>query len=77
MMPFISGEELQRLREKYKPGTRVEILHMDDIQAPPAGTRGTVRGVDDAGDILITWDTGSTLKLLIGVDDFREVNNDD
>ena len=77
MMPFISKEERQRLREKYKPGTRVEILHMDDIQAPPAGTRGVIRGVDDAGDLLITWDTGSTLKLIIGVDDFRVVNDDD
>ena len=77
MMPFISGEELQRLREKYKPGTHVELLHMDDVQAPPPGTRGTVRGVDDAGDLLIEWSTGSTLKLIIGVDDFREVNNDD
>ena len=77
MMPFISREELQRLREKYKPGTRVEILHMDDIQAPPAGTRGTVRGVDDAGDLLIEWSTGSALKLLIGVDDFRVVSDDD
>ncbi len=77
MMPFISGEELQRLREKYKPGTRVELLHMDDVQAPPPGTRGVIRGVDDAGDILITWDTGSTLKLIIGVDDFRVVNDDD
>ena len=77
MMPFISGEELQRLREKYKPGTRVELLHMDDVHALPPGTRGTVRGVDDAGDLLIEWSTGSALKLLIGVDDFREVNNDD
>ena len=77
MMPFISKEELQRLREKYKPGTRVELLHMDDIQAPPAGTRGVIRGVDDAGDLLITWDTGSTLKLIIGVDDFRVVSDDD
>ncbi len=77
MMPFISREELQRLREKYKPGTRVELLHMDDVQAPPPGTLGTVRGVDDAGDLLITWDTGSTLKLIIGVDDFRVVNDDD
>ncbi len=68
MMPFISREELQRLREKYKPGTRVEILHMDDIQAPPAGTRGTVRGVDDIGSIMVNWDTGSSLSVVYGED---------
>ncbi len=68
MMPFISGEELQRLREKYKPGTRVELLHMDDVQAPPPGTRGTVRGVDDIGSIMVNWDTGSSLSVVYGED---------
>ena len=68
MMPFISGEELQRLREKYKPGTRVELLHMDDVQAPPPGTRGTVRGVDDIGSIMVSWDTGSSLSVVYGED---------
>ena len=51
MMPFISKEALQRLRDRYKPGTRVELLHMDDVQAPPIGTKGTVIGVDDIGSI--------------------------
>jgi hypothetical protein len=73
MMPFISREELQRLREKYKPGTRVEILHMDDIQAPPAGTRGTVRGVDDIGSIMVNWDTGSSLSVVYGEDSVKVV----
>ena len=68
MMPFISGEELQRLREKYKPGTHVELLHMDDVQAPPPGTRGTVRGVDDIGSIMVNWDTGSSLSVVYGED---------
>ena len=68
MMPFISREELQRLREKYKPGTRVELLHMDDVQAPPPGTRGTVRGVDDIGSIMVSWDTGSSLSVVYGED---------
>ena len=71
MMPFISREELQRLREKYKPGTRVEILHMDDIQAPPPGTRGTVRGVDDIGSIMVNWDTGSSLSVVYGEDSVK------
>ena len=77
MMSFISKAALLRLREIYKPRTRVELVKMDDFQAPPPGTRGTVRGVDDAGDLLIEWSTGSALKLLIGVDDFRVVSADD
>jgi hypothetical protein len=35
---------------------------MDDIQAPPAGTKGTVYGVDDTGSLLVHWDNGSGLK---------------
>ena len=49
------------------------MLEMDDKQAPPVGTKGTVLGVDDMGHILMRWDNGSGLSLIYGVDDFREV----
>ena len=58
-----SREHLAQLRETYKPGTRVELLKMDDVQAPPIGTRGTVRGVDDIGSVLVQWDNGSGLSV--------------
>ena len=51
-------EFLTLLREKYSEGKRVELVKMDDPQAPPKGTLGTVRGVDDAGHILVNWDNG-------------------
>lgn len=38
-----------------------------------SGDRATVRGVDDAGNILCEWDCGSTLSLILGVDRFRIV----
>jgi len=44
---------------------------MDDPQAPPMGTRGEVMGVDDAGQLLVRWETGSSLSLIPGVDSFR------
>ena len=56
-MRFPSKERIRALKEKYPKGTRVELVRMDDCQAPPIGTRGTVRGVDDAGSILVAWDT--------------------
>lgn len=46
-MRVISREALQALRERYPKGTRVELVQMDDPQAPPIGTKGTVIGVDD------------------------------
>ena len=77
MMPFISKEALQRLRDRYKPGTRVELLQMDDVQAPPIGTKGTVLGVDDIGSIMVAWDNGSGLSVAYGADLCRVVSDDD
>ena len=65
---WIRDEVQERLRKQYPKGARVELLKMDDPQAPPIGTRGTVRGVDDAGSIMVRWDTGSGLSVVYGED---------
>ena len=59
------------LRSQYTPGTRVELLQMEDIQAPPVGTKGTVIGVDDTGSLMVRWDNGSGLNVLYGFDRCR------
>ena len=59
---------LAHLRETYPAGTRVELVRMDDVQAPPIGTKGTVYGVDDTGSMLVNWDNGSGLNVVYGVD---------
>ena len=46
---------------------------MDDPQAPPVGTKGTVLGVDDVGSILVAWDNGSGLNVAFGEDVCRMV----
>jgi hypothetical protein len=56
-------------------GTRVELVRMDDVQAPPVGTRGTVRGVDDIGSIMVNWDNGSGLSVAYGEDIVRKVQS--
>ena len=70
-MHFLSREQIAALRRQYPCGTKVELLGMDDPQAPPTGTRGEVMGVDDAGQLLVRWETGSSLSLIPGVDFFR------
>lgn len=67
-MSFPSKETVDLLRSRYPKGTRVELLRMDDPQAPPIGTKGTVQGVDDAGSIIVAWDNGSGLNVVYGED---------
>ena len=72
-MRMISKETLRALRERYPKGTRVELVQMDDAQAPPVGTKGTVRDVDDMGSIMVAWDNGCGLNVVYGVDICRKV----
>ena len=44
-----------------------------DMQAPPIGTEGTVRGVDDTGSIMVKWDNGSSLHVVYGEDRCRKI----
>lgn len=70
---FIRKEIVEKLRNQYPPGTRVELIKMDDQQAPPTGTQGTVTGVDDIGSIMVSWDNGSGLSVVYGEDNCRKV----
>lgn len=65
---FVKKEIVQTLRKQYPEGTRVKLVKMDDPQAPPMGTRGTVIGVDDIGSIMVRWDNGSSLNVIYGED---------
>ena len=67
---------LNRIRKEYPKGTRVKLIRMDDPQAPPKGTCGTVIGIDDTGDLIVRWDTGSGLKLLYGIDESTKAERD-
>lgn len=71
MIGFPSAETVERLRNLYPPGTRVELVKMDDAQAPPIGTRGTVTGVDGTGSLLMQWENGSSLNVVYGEDIVR------
>lgn len=67
-MRFPNKETVDRIRREYPAGTRVVLVRMEDVQAPPAGTKGTVLGVDDTGSLLMRWDTGSGLNVVYGED---------
>ena len=66
MSNFPSREIVERIKKQYPVGCRVELVQMDDVQAPPIGTKGIVYGVDDSGSILVNWDNGSGLNVVYG-----------
>lgn len=65
--------KILRLKKRFPENTRIKLISMNDIQAPPSGTFGTVVGIDDIGMILVKWDNGSTLSLIPEEDKFKIV----
>lgn len=70
---MISSEIIQKLKETYPVGTRVKLIQMEDIQAPPKGTLGSVYGVDALGSILVKWDNGSMLNVIFKEDIIEKI----
>lgn len=66
-------EEVQEIKRRYPPGTRIRLIDMDDPQAVPPGTEGEVLRVDDAGQLMMKWDNGRTLSLIPGEDRFEVI----
>lgn len=72
-MIFPNKRTIEYLRLQYPAGCRVELICMDDVQAPPEGTKGTVTGVDDVGSVMVEWDNGSRLNAVYGEDIIRKI----
>ena len=71
---MLRNEKVSALRSRYPQGTIVQLVRMDDVQAPPVGARGTVEFVDDAGTIHVHWENGSGLGLVPDEDEFVVVD---
>ena len=67
-MIFPDRETVDSLRREFPAGTRVILEKMDDTHAPEIGTMGTVKAVDDAGNLIMNWNNGSSLNVVPGVD---------
>lgn len=65
---FPKKEIVDSVKKNFPKGSRVQLLFMDDKQAPPVGMKGTVQWVDDVGTIHVNWDNGSTLGAVFGED---------
>ena len=72
-MRFPDRDAVERVRAEYPPGTKIELVSMDDFYAPPVGTIGVVQSVDDTASLLVKWSNGSSLNVVYGVDVVRRV----
>ena len=71
---YIDRNLVQRMKEQYPAGTRIELDCMGDDPRPIApGTRGTVRVVDDMGTVHCDFDNGRRLGLVPGEDSFHAI----
>lgn len=57
-------------------GKTVILEHMPDPWPLPKGSKGTVVGIDALGDLLVDWSSGSSLKLIVGIDTFTISSTD-
>jgi len=67
-------EVVDRIKKEYPPGTRVELVKMEDPYSNlKPGDIGTVTSVDDCGTIFCKWDCGSGLGAVYGEDEIRKI----
>lgn len=72
------SRQAKRIKETYPPGTRIQLISMEDPFAPvPPGTRGTVKVVDDIGQLHMSWDNGRSLAVVPGEDSFRKLTQEE
>lgn len=64
---------VEKIREMYPEGTQIELQEMAGESQMPYGLKGTVRFVDDAGQIHMRWENGSSLALNVEEDTFEKV----
>ncbi len=70
--------KVEMLRQRYPEGTRICLDSMENDPYPiPSGAVGTVKAVDDAGNILMKWDNGRSLSLIPGEDCFHKIQQEE
>lgn len=65
--------QIQATKKNYPKGTRVELDNMSGEPQMPQGLKGTVKFVDDIGQIHVAWNNGSSLALVPGEDSFHKI----
>ena len=71
----MASDAVERIRKAYPVGCRIELIKMNDQWTNLVeGDLGTCDGVDEIGNVMMTWDRGSSLSLVPGEDQFRLIS---
>ncbi len=77
-MGFPTRARVEALRKQYPPGTMIRLVFTDDPYTKlKPGDRANVISVDDAGQLVLQWENGSSLSLIPGVDRFEKIEEEE
>ena len=74
---MLKQSQIDKIKKEYTEGTKVILLNMEGESQMPRGLKGEVDHVDDAGQIHVRWENGSSLALNVEVDTFHKVEQEE
>ncbi len=74
---MLTCEQIEELKKRYPEGTMVELKTMKGEARMSERLKGTVKFVDDIGQIHVKWKNGSSLALNVEEDVFSVITTED
>lgn len=71
MQGFLKPYQVEQIKKKYPPGTRIQLDHMEGERDMPDGLQGVVKHIDDQGQLHMEWQNGRSLVLIPNEDQFH------
>lgn len=65
----VDTNKINDLKQQYKKGMGIILYNMPG-ENMPVGLKGSIKCVDDIGQIHVNWDNGSTLAINTELDTF-------
>ncbi len=60
---MLNREEIEQVKKMYPKDTPIRLYEMEGERTVPPGMRGTVKYVDDVGQIHVAWENGERIAL--------------